>query len=65
MDSAVAVQRKGHAVALYCATNLSMRWTSSRTVRKEPRRIARCVMRPNQRSTWLSHDAYVGVKCTW
>jgi hypothetical protein len=31
----------------------------------EPRFNWRCVSKPNQRSTWLSHDAWVGVKCIW
>jgi hypothetical protein len=30
---------------------------SSLTLEKLPRRIARYVMNPNQRSTWLSHEA--------
>lgn len=29
-----------------------------------PRQIARWVMVPNQPSTWLNHDAYVGVEWT-
>ena len=38
---------------------------SSRTLRKVPRWIAWRSMIPNQTSTRLSHDAEVGVKCTW
>jgi hypothetical protein len=53
----VAVQANGRAPALWWVTKASMRRTSSRTVRKEPRRIARCVMCPNQRSTWFSDEA--------
>ena len=56
-ESAVAVQANGRAPALWWVTKASMRRTSSRTVRKEPRRIARCVMCPNQRSTWFSDEA--------
>lgn len=29
----------------------------------DPRRIACCVINPNQRSTWLIQLEYVGVKC--
>lgn len=31
---------------------------------ERPPRIAWRVMRPNQTSTWLSQEAYIGVKCT-
>jgi hypothetical protein len=34
---------------------------SSLTLENLPRRIARWVMNPNQRFTWLSQEAYVGV----
>ncbi len=57
MESAVAVHMNGHVLVLYRSTKVSIRRVSSRTVRKEPRRIARCVMSANQRSTWLSHEA--------
>jgi DNA invertase Pin-like site-specific DNA recombinase len=35
------------------------------TLSKLPRRMARAVIRPNQRSTRLRHEALVGVKCRW
>jgi hypothetical protein len=34
---------------------------SSLTLENLPRRIARSVINPKQRSTWLSQEAYVGV----
>jgi hypothetical protein len=65
MDSGVAVQAKGRAVASGAATNASMRRTSSCVVRTDARRIARRATSPTQRSTWLSQDAYVGARCAW
>ena len=47
--------------ALYCSTKLSILLTNSFTLVNDPRRIARSVMIPNHRSTWLIHVAYVGV----
>ena len=61
MDSAVAVQTKGWALAFHWAVYRSIRAMSSETFRNESRRTACRVMMPNQISTWLSHEAYVGV----
>ena len=61
MESAVAVQTKGRALAFHLAVYRSIRSTSSDTFRNDPRRIACRVMILNQISTWLSHEAYVGV----
>ena len=36
--------------------------SSSATLLNTPRRMRSAVMRPKKRSTWLSHDADVGVK---
>src|SRR3990170_7528142 len=41
MESAVAVQAKGRAWGLYCATKVSIWRTKSFTWRNDPRRIAR------------------------
>ena len=38
---------------------------SSGTLAKTPRRRFWSVRSRNQRSTWLSHDYEVGVKCRW
>src|SRR5271157_3008135 len=51
MESAVAVHIKGRCLRLQCCTKSSILCTSSFTLRKEPRRMARCVIKPNQRST--------------
>ncbi len=40
-------------------------FTSSATLRNEPRLIARWLSMPNHRSTWFNQDAEVGVKCRW
>src|SRR3990170_5921806 len=41
MESAVAVQAKGRAWGLYCATKVSIWRTRSFTWRNDPRRVAR------------------------
>ena len=38
---------------------------SCATLRYAPRRICFIISSANQRSTRLSHDPYVGAKCTW
>ena len=35
------------------------------TLLNTPQRMRSAVIRPKQRSTWLSQDAEVGVKCIW
>ena len=40
--------------ALWCAMNASIVWTSWATLSNEPRLMARWLMRPNQRSTWIN-----------
>ena len=62
IDCAVATQTKGEAQALWLAMNPSMVLTSWATLSNEPRLMARWLMSPNQRSTWFSHEAEVGVK---
>lgn len=39
--------------------------SSSTVLQWVPRRIWRSLSVANQRSTWLSQEAEVGVKCTW
>jgi hypothetical protein len=38
---------------------------NSATLVCAPRLICRCVSSPNQRSTRLSHEPCIGVKCRW
>jgi len=57
IESAVAVQTKGLAVALELRTKASVFCTGSLTLRKVPRRMACWVMRLNQISTWFSQEA--------
>ncbi len=57
MESAVAVQLNGALFLLYATTNCPILAISSLTLEKLPRRMARWVMIPNQRSTWLSQEA--------
>ncbi len=47
---------------MYWSVNFWMQVIRSLTFRKVPRRIALCVMMPNQISTWFSQEAYVGVQ---
>ena len=42
-----------------------MAGSSSATLRKVPGRIIRSVIRPNQRSTWLSQELLAGVEWKW
>ena len=59
------VQRKGLAFSFQLARNRVMACSKRATLSKLPRRMACAVIRPNQRSTRLSHEAPVGVKCRW
>ena len=65
MSSADLTQRKGFGSALVALMKARMSRSRSATERWTPRRSARSVKRPNQRSTWLIQDAEVGVKWTW
>ena len=42
-----------------------MSFSSAATILWTPRRSCWSVSSPNQRSTWLSQDELVGVKCRW
>ena len=64
MSSAVFDQTNGLGLSLLIATYCLMARSSSRVDRCVPRRMQRCVKVANQRSTWLSQEAEVGVKCT-
>ena len=61
IDSTVATQAKGLAGALCRSAKALILQVSSSTLEKEPRRTARCVTSPNQRSTWLIQEAWVGL----
>ena len=64
IDCAVAVHTiLGVACRMYCASKLSLLLTNSATARERLRaRIASLgEIFANHRSTWLIHDAYVGV----
>src|SRR6266446_1527820 len=59
MSSAVLVQRKGLGSALRAAIAAS----NAAVERWAPRLICWSVSNAKKRSTWLIHDADVGVKC--
>ena len=59
------VQVKGRGLAFHWSIQDSMSACNAVTLLWTPRRSCRSVSRPNQRSTWLSHDELVGVKCRW
>jgi hypothetical protein len=59
----VLVQTKGLAWSLQAARKRVMARSRCATLVKLARRMACWVMRPNQRSTRLSHETLVGVKC--
>ena len=54
MESAVAVQAKGLGCWFQCSTKRWILRRRSVTESKEPRRMAFCVMCPNQRPTYAS-----------
>ena len=59
------VQRKGLAFSFQLARKRVMACSKRATLSKLLRRMACAVIRPNQRSTRLSYEALVGVKCRW
>jgi hypothetical protein len=65
MSAAERVQRKGLAISFQCVSQRVIVRSRRRTLSKLPRRMAWLVIRANQRSTRLSHEALVGVKCRW
>ena len=65
IDFSVATHTNGFAFWLYSRVNAWMQRARLVTLVKLPRLMARWLIRPNQCSTWLIQDAYVGVKCTW
>jgi hypothetical protein len=62
ISSAVFTQVNGVAPAFHCSVKAAIRAMSSLTERKLPRRMAWRDKMLNEVSTWLSHDAEVGVK---
>jgi hypothetical protein len=64
MSSAVLVQRKGFGSALLASMQALIAFSRSATELNTPRLRARSVNSAKKRSTWLIHDADVGVKCT-
>ena len=58
------VRRKRLAFSFQLARNRVMASSKRATLSKLPRQMARAMIRPNQRSTKLSHTL-VGVKCRW
>lgn len=56
MDWAVAAQMKGSARSSLPSVNALIVFTRSVTSRNDPRLIARWLINPNQRPTWISHD---------
>ena len=55
----MAVQLNGAEPLLYRVMKCSMLAINSMMLEKLPRRMARCVMIPSQRSTWLIQE------CRW
>ena len=60
---AVLVHTNGFGVALRGVIYASMAAINSGTLRNKPRRICLAVRAPKTRSTRLSHEQLVGVKC--
>jgi hypothetical protein len=65
MDSAVAVQTRGLGSLLWTFMYSSMEAMRSGTEWNTPRRSALPVRSRNHRSTRLSQEEDVGVKCSW
>ena len=63
--SAVLVHKNRLGLALLTSRYWRMACSSSLVERWVPRRICLSVSVANQRSTWLSQEAEVGVKWTW
>ena len=61
--STLAFQTKGFGALLLPAMNCSMAAIKSGTLKKAPRRIRLLVSSRNHRSTRLSHEEEVRVKC--
>src|SRR6266540_3454268 len=62
--SAVLVHLKGLALAFQSLIHSSSAQVSSSREQKTPRSRRRRCSSANHRSTWLSHEEYVGVKCS-
>ena len=62
IDRAVATHLKGVACLLHSRLDAWMRSTRLPSLWQQPRLIARSLIRPNRRSTWLSRDEWVGVQ---
>lgn len=65
ISAADLVQRKGLALSFQWLSQFMIAASRRRTLSKLPRRIAWPVIIAHQRSTRLSHDALLGVKCRW
>src|SRR6266516_3818192 len=65
ISSAVFVHTNGRGFSFQSAIQERMSASSAWTDVWVPRRIIWSVRNPNQRSTWLTHDELVGVKCMW
>ncbi len=65
MSSAVFVQTNGLGSLFHSLIQPRMSRSSATTLRWAERRSLRQVSSANQRSTRLSQDAEVGVKCRW
>jgi len=64
MSSADLVQRKGLGSALWVSMKAMMSRSRAWVERWTPRLICFSVIRAKKRSTWLIHEALVGVKWT-
>jgi|HubBroStandDraft_2_1064218.scaffolds.fasta_scaffold923617_1 hypothetical protein len=65
MSSADLVQVNGLGFLFHSLIHLRISSSSSVTLRCADRRSLRLVSSANHRSTRLSHDELVGVKCRW
>ena len=63
MASAVLIQMNGFGSSLWALMKAVMSAFSSWTLRWTPRLICLSASSANQRSTWFSQEALVGVKC--
>jgi hypothetical protein len=61
----VRVQTNGFGSAFHASIQARTSASNAATLRWMDRRSLRLVSSANQRSTTLSHDDYVGVKCRW
>src|SRR3954468_8504355 len=65
ISSAVLVQVKGLGFSFHVSIHCRMSASRAATLVWTPRRMSLSVIRPKNRSTWLTHDDPVGVKWMW